>query len=131
MGGISPEENDYVIGRTRRIGRNSDRDMANPIFNSIAVNGPPLIAILSASATLDFPNTTAQLSADLTITVNGARTGDCVIVGVPNGSVNANSAFTAWVSADDTVTVRFNNYSAGAINPASGVFNVIVFRLGG
>lgn len=84
---------------------------------------------LTASATLDFPNTNAQLSSDLTISVPGAALGDIVILGVPNGSVNANTCYTAWVSAANTVSIRFNNYSAGAVNPASGAFNVAVLGL--
>jgi hypothetical protein len=83
---------------------------------------------INGSATLDFGNTTAQNSADLTITVTGAATGDVVSLGVPNGSVSANTCFTAWVSATDTVTVRFNNYSSGAVDPSSGTFKVKVFK---
>ncbi len=81
---------------------------------------------LTATATLDFGSVAAQNSGDLTITVTGAADGDDVSLGVPNASVNANSCFTAWVSAANTVTVRFNNYSAGAIDPASGSFRVTV-----
>jgi len=83
---------------------------------------------LEGSDTLDFGNTSAQNSADLTITVTGAAAGDVVSLGVPNASVNANTCFTAWVSATDTVTVRFNNYSSGAIDPASGTFKIKVFK---
>ena len=83
---------------------------------------------LKASATLNFGSTAAQSSADLTITVTGAADGDIVIVGPVNGSTNANSCYTAWVSAADTVTVRFNNYSSGAIDPASGTFKVYVIK---
>jgi hypothetical protein len=83
---------------------------------------------ISGSATLDFGNTSAQNSADLTITVTGAADGDVVSLGVPNGSVNANTCFTAWVSATDTVTVRFNNYSSGAVDPASGTFKIKVLK---
>jgi hypothetical protein len=83
---------------------------------------------INGSATLDFGNTSAQNSADLTITVTGAAAGDVVSLGVPNASVNANTCFTAWVSATDTVTVRFNNYSSGAIDPASGTFKIKVFK---
>ena len=82
----------------------------------------------SGSATLDFPSTNAQLSADLTITVTGAADGDVVSIGVPNASVNANTNFTAWVSAANTVTVRFNNYSSGTVDPASGTFKVFVTK---
>lgn len=83
---------------------------------------------LTGSATLDFPSTTTLLSADLTITVTGAADGDVVSLGVPNTSVNANTFYTAWVSATNTVTVRFNNYSSGTVNPASGTFKVFVTK---
>ena len=83
---------------------------------------------ISNSAALNFGNTLAATSSDLTITVNGAAAGDAVFIGVPNGSVNANSSFTAWVSGANTVTVRFNNYSGGAIDPANGTFTAIVVQ---
>jgi hypothetical protein len=83
---------------------------------------------LTASATLDFASTNAQTSTDLTITVTGAADGDVVSLGVPNASVNANTCYTAWVSATNTVTVRFNNYSSAAVNPASGTFKVFVTK---
>lgn len=83
---------------------------------------------LSGSATLDFGSTSAQSSSDLTITVTGAADGDVVSLGVPNASVNANTNYTAWVSAANTVTVRFNNYSSGSVDPASGTFKVKIFK---
>lgn len=85
-------------------------------------------SILSASATLDFLSTAAGMSSDLTVAVTGAAIGDCVSIGVPSGSVNANSSFSGFVSSANIVTIRFNNYSAGAINPASGTFKVKVFK---
>jgi hypothetical protein len=84
--------------------------------------------VLTGSAALNFPNTLAQTSSDLTITVTGAADGDSVSLGVPNAAVNANSCYTAWVSAANTVTVRFNNYSALAINPASATFKATVVK---
>ena len=83
---------------------------------------------LTGSATLNFPSTNAQLSADLTITVTGAADGDVVSLGVPNAAVNANTSYSAWVSAANTVTVRFNNYSSGTVDPASGLFKVFVTK---
>ena len=80
------------------------------------------------SATLNFPSTTTLLSADLTITVTGAADGDVVSLGVPNAAVNANTSYSAWVSAANTVTVRFNNYSSGTVDPASGTFKVFVTK---
>lgn len=81
----------------------------------------------TVNATLNFPNTTAQTSSDLTVTVTGAAVGDLVNVGLP-ASIDANSNYSWWVSASNTVTVRFNNYSAGSINPASGSFNIYVTK---
>jgi hypothetical protein len=83
---------------------------------------------LTGSATLNFPSTTTLLSADLTITVTGAADGDVVSLGVPNAAVNANTSYSAWVSSANTVTVRFNNYSSGTVDPASGLFKVFVTK---
>ncbi|MBK9246768.1 MAG: hypothetical protein IPM69_01310 [Ignavibacteria bacterium] len=83
---------------------------------------------ITASSTLDFPSTATNVSSDLTLTVTGAATGDIVSIGVPNGSVVANSNYSAWVSSDNTVTIRLNNYSAGTIDPASGTFKVQVTK---
>jgi hypothetical protein len=83
---------------------------------------------LTGSVTLNFPSTTTLLSADLTITVTGAADGDVVSLGVPNAAVNANTCYTAWVSAANTVTVRFNNYSSGTVDPASALFKVFVTK---
>jgi len=83
---------------------------------------------LTGSATLEFLSTNAQNSRDMTITVTGAAEGDVVSLGVPNAAVNANTSYSAWVSAANTVTVRFNNYSSGTVDPASGLFKVFVTK---
>lgn len=82
---------------------------------------------LSGSATLDFPNTASNDQSDLTIAVTGAVDGDIVALGVPNAATVQGSYF-AWVSATDTITVRFHNTAGGAIDPASGTFKVKVLR---
>lgn len=87
-----------------------------------------LAMYLAGSAALNFGSTAAQSSADLTITVTGAADGDPVILGVPNAATLTNSAFTAWVSAANTVTVRYNNYSSGAQDPANATFKVKVIK---
>jgi len=84
---------------------------------------------LNSSATLDFGSTSAGTSSDLTITVTGAADGDVVGLGTPNGSTLSNGTFTTWVSAADTVTVRFTNTNlVTALDPASGTFKVRVFK---
>ena len=77
----------------------------------------------------DFPNTSAQSSSDITVTVTGAVAGQPVWLGVPNSAVSANTSYSAWVSASNTVTIRFNNYSSASVNPSSGSFYVVVINL--
>ena len=74
--------------------------------------------------TLDFPNTAAQTSSDLTVLIPGAAVSDLVEVTAEPAAMVANSIYTAFVSAAGEVTVRFHNYSAGAINPPSAIFTI-------
>jgi len=84
---------------------------------------------VTGSATLDFADTASGNYADLTITVTGAADGDVVSLGIPNASMPAGAcSFTAWVSAANTVTVRFSNFSGGNLNPASGTFRAFVTK---
>ena len=117
----------------------SGTDVSSPTSGNIEFNGTNLLFSpsttrhtvnhgLTGSATLNFPSTLTNLSADLTITVTGAADSDVVSLGVPNASVNANTSYSAWVSAANTVTVRFNNYSSGTVDPASGLFKVFVTK---
>lgn len=86
------------------------------------------VTMLSGSATLDFPSTAGQTSSQLTIIVTGAADGDCVSLGVGNSAAVTNGAYSARVSAANTVTVKFNNYSLFAIDPPSGTFKIKVFK---
>lgn len=86
--------------------------------------GTPGTVILSASDSLNFPVTASNTSADLTIALIGAVDGQMVVLGVPITSVVPNTNYTAFVSAPDVVTVRLNNYGAGAADPDPGVFTV-------
>lgn len=88
--------------------------------------GAQLTNIYTATATLDFGNVATIGCADLTMTVTGAALGDVVDLGVPNASIVANSSYSAWVSAADTVTVRFCALISG--DPASGVFRAEVHK---
>lgn len=81
---------------------------------------------LTNTATLDFPSTASGIAADLTVTVTGAAVGDAVSIGVPNGSVTATGQFFGWVSATNTVTVRFIPHATE--DPASGTFRVSVIK---
>ena len=83
---------------------------------------------LTATASLNFPNTAAWSASNQTITVTGAADGDVVQVGVPISTALANSCYTAFVSAANTVTIRFNNYSTGPLNPGAGTFRVTIIK---
>ena len=84
-----------------------------------------LTKLLTASATLDFPSIAAVSQANLTITVTGAAVGDEVMLSLP-AAPTAGIVFNAFVSAANTVTVRATNVTAGAIDPASATYGVIV-----
>ena len=116
--------------------RSSITDAGN-YFTSTTVEGAlqevgaNLRTTFTGSAALNFNTTNSQSSSDLTMTVTGASTGDVVSLGVPTAAILPNSCYTAWVSATNTVTVRFNNYDNASQNPTSGTFNVIVTAFGG
>lgn len=91
----------------------------------VTSTGTAVTKLLSATATLDFPNTLSVTSSDLTVTVTGAAVGDAVFIGLP-AAPTAGIIFQGFVSAVNTVTVRASNFTAGAINPASATYRVVV-----
>jgi hypothetical protein len=94
---------------------------------TIGASGTPIASVISATATLDFPSISTLTSADLTITVTGAATGDVVALGLP-AAPTAGIAWNAFVSATNTVTVRAHNYTGSSIDPASAAFRVQVTK---
>lgn len=76
--------------------------------------------------THDFGSISAQSQATQTVTVNGARTGDMVLVR-PTTAVNG-IITDGTVTASNVVTVRAVNYSATPIDPASQTYNVLVIQ---
>jgi hypothetical protein len=91
-------------------------------------NFTPNSSILTDTATLNFASIPAQLFEDLTVTVTGASVGDVVSIGIPTAAAVPSAMFTAFVSASNTVTIRAANISLIAIDPASGLFKVKVFK---
>lgn len=89
-----------------------------------------LAKTLTATVELDFPDTAAGTASDLTIEVTGASSGDAVYIAVDNASVTSdNIGFWGWVSASNTVTIRFNNNNlVSAVDPASGTFRAVVTK---
>ncbi len=85
-----------------------------------------LAKTVTAVSILDFPSTAAGAFSDLTISVAGCVSGDAVMIGIPNGSMSGGGIFFGWVSANNTVTIRFLNTTGSAIDPASGTFRAVV-----
>ena len=95
-------------------------------IESLAAGGR-ITDVLHATATIDFGSIAANLAADSDVTINGARANDICIVAPPAGP-DAEITFTAFVESNNTVTVRAANNSAGAVNPASGTYRIMVFK---
>lgn len=101
-------------------------------FASLNLGGATVLDVLTATASLDFPSVAIGACSDLTIAVAGAAVGDAVVLGIPNASIFAvgtASAFTGWVSAAGTVTVRYCNADdLASSNLAAGTFRAVVIQ---
>ena len=89
----------------------------------------PITAHYSNTASLDFPLTNQATCSNLTVTVTGARAGDSVDASpsaVAGGTETLSMSWSAWVSANDTVTVRVCAFANG--NPAAETWRVDVWR---
>jgi hypothetical protein len=82
---------------------------------------------LRVTAVLDFPSAAAAAGNNLTVSVPGAAVGDDVIIGFL-AAPSPGLIFSGWVSAVDTVTVRAQNPTAGALDAASASYRVIVLK---
>lgn len=83
--------------------------------------------LLSATAALNFGSIAAGATAELTITVTGAATGDSVSPGWPS-TLEAGLVGIMYVSASNTVTVRLHNTTGSPIDPASQTFRATVLQ---
>lgn len=82
---------------------------------------------LTGSAVINFGSVAVGSYEDSSgITIAGAAVGDCVIV-TPSNPVSAAVVFWGYVSAADTVVVRFISTTAGT-NPASDTYNIRVLK---
>jgi hypothetical protein len=80
--------------------------------------------LLEASTTYDPPSLAAGEGVTTSLAVNGATLGDYARASF---SLELQGiALTAWVSAVDTVSVRFQNGTAGTVDLASGTLRVRV-----
>lgn len=98
---------------------------AQTFSGGVIIGGTSIAEVLTTTAALDFGSIAAAASADLTITVTGSAVNDGVVLGLP-AAPTAGIVYQAFVSAVNTVTVRATNITAGAIDPASQTFRVVV-----
>lgn len=78
----------------------------------------------TGSATYDAANLIDAAGVTTTVTVAGAQVGDFAIASL--GVDTAGITVTAWVSAANTVSVRLQNESGGALDLASTTIRVRV-----
>lgn len=83
-----------------------------------------LAGMISGSATLDVASLADGAGATHTVTATGAALGDFALVS--HGVDVAGISVTAYVSAADTVSVRFQNESGGVVDLASTTIRVRV-----
>lgn len=79
---------------------------------------------MTGSATYDAANLIDAAGVTTTVTVAGAQVGDFAIASL--GVDTAGITVTAWVSAANTVSVRLQNESGGALDLASTTIRVRV-----
>lgn len=84
-------------------------------------------AMITATATLDFPSIAAGATAELTMSVNFATVGD-VVSANPSTTLESGLIWCAYISASNTVTIRIHNTTAGAIDPASRTWRATIIK---
>lgn len=82
------------------------------------------LTFLTGSATYDAASLNDGAGATTTVTVTGAALGDFVLVS--HGVDVAGITVTGYVSAADTVSVRFQNESGGTVDLASSTLRALV-----
>lgn len=96
-------------------------------FTSLVVGGGATVdSILSTTAAVNFGSTAAGAFDDQTVTVTGAAigSGSTVELGLPPAPPNG--IVIGWVSAADTVTLRYYNSTGGTINPSAQTYRITV-----
>lgn len=81
--------------------------------------------VWTSVSTLDVASLADGVGATSTVTVNGVALGDFVLA-VSMGVDLQGITVTAWVSAANTVSVRFQNESGGTLDLASTTLRLVV-----
>ena len=118
-----------VLGTTSHLWYNSSVSTSSALQVYDRIAGTWYAACVKkadASASLDFPSTGSNLTANLGIRIPGAVTGEKVIMGLPS-NIPAGGMYNARVTTD-TVWIRYMNATAGTVDPAAATFNVTIIR---
>jgi parallel beta-helix repeat protein len=107
-----------------------DNVVENPTVDSYVVTGANTVLNnkpLFASAVYDPASLADGAGVTTTVTVTGAKVGD--FVDATFSVALSDVLMTAWVSANDTVSVRFQNESGGTRDLSAGTIRVRVVRV--
>lgn len=84
---------------------------------------------IKGQVTFDAASCGAAAVTIQTVTIPGAKVGDIVLLTPPPGGLSvAVGVLPGYVSAADTAKVPFVNPTAGALDPASAVYDYLLFR---
>gem|GEM_PF-2533957 len=87
------------------------------------------VARIKGQVTVDFASCGAAAVTLQTVTIPGAQLGDVVLMSPPAGGLSvAVMCGVGYVSAANTVKMPVVNPTAGALDPASAVFEYCLYR---
>ena len=84
--------------------------------------------VRSYQVTINPTSVSADSESTLTFTVTGLQTSDVVLVNKPSKTTDL-SLLDSFVSAEDTLSLTFRNFSVGAIDPPEESYRIIATRL--
>ena len=104
--------------------------MPQPGIDGAQISETGLLGVfLVTGVTVDPPNIGAVASGTLTVSLPNVAVGDIVLGIPPNATFTAGLAVqTCEVTANNTVTIRITNASAGAIDGAALAWSFLVFK---
>jgi hypothetical protein len=126
----APGTADQTITLTDKLAITSSTGNVNAVTSFSIGAGTVITKHLSATASLDYAQASANTCETKTITVTGAADGNVVDLGVLHALSNHNttSTFFQWVSAADTVTIRRCVITADGSDPAAATVRAAVWK---
>jgi len=91
-------------------------------------SGVTLYAIPASVITVVATTVTATKSVDTTAAFSGVTIGDAILATPMTSGLSAGVTLDAWVSAVDTVTLRYSNVSTANAAQIATAINVICFK---